>query len=464
MTTNDGGGGISPTSSSSSRRKKNENDLTSSPIQLSRTTSTPIVTRVGRNPGSLGYAMRKVFSREERSVWQEQEAVDLVRNDSLKHPSSLGGGHSSALSRVSSRIVDDNYYGEDEVEGDIGAELVLDETDFFDKTVLKEDHSANNKSVADAMLQKRAHSDKKSGLGGYKLRRFISTPTGVGARASNALLRRTPSYDHQQTEEDFNEDDESPLHLSRPVTLKRSPISLRLKKSSTKSNNDDDLSTVAESMENVEMAYNERRKEHKRRRMIKSIGLYVFLFTIIGVGVYLIKSNNGRSNNSASKNTIIEEREEGDDDTTTVALDTGYESDSIIEGNDEAEQQIEVGIDENEQQQAKEAKVVAIETKSPSHNPTKKPSSAPVDTYTMFHLIADCPYDDNERDNLMPEHIKNLQPEAEFLIHLGDTQYAKVDDCQEYAYREASDILKKSKIPTFVIPGDNDINDCDDHE
>ena len=65
----------------------------------------------------------------------------------------------------------------------------------------------------------------------------------------------------------------------------------------------------------------------------------------------------------------------------------------------------------------------------------------------------------------------------------------QVDDCEEYAYREASDILKKSPIPTFVLPvsrelsllflfhldvhelnsppslqGDNDINDCDDHE
>ena len=50
------------------------------------------------------------------------------------------------------------------------------------------------------------------------------------------------------------------------------------------------------------------------------------------------------------------------------------------------------------------------------------------------------------------------------FFYVGDTQYAKIDDCQEYAYREASDILKKSKIPTFVIPGDNDINDCDDHE
>ncbi len=93
--------------------------------------------------------------------------------------------------------------------------------------------------------------------------------------------------------------------------------------------------------------------------------------------------------------------------------------------------------------------------------PTAKPT---INTYTKFYVMADCPYSDNERYNLMPRYIEGLSDDADFLVHLGDLQYAKVDDCQEYAYDEASYILKKSRIPTFVLPGDNDINDCDDHE
>ena len=84
------------------------------------------------------------------------------------------------------------------------------------------------------------------------------------------------------------------------------------------------------------------------------------------------------------------------------------------------------------------------------------------DTLTTFYAIADCPYDDNERHNIMPDYIRNLDGGAEFMVHLGDLQYAKVDRCREYAYREAANILGKSRITTFVLPGDNDINDCDD--
>jgi len=64
----------------------------------------------------------------------------------------------------------------------------------------------------------------------------------------------------------------------------------------------------------------------------------------------------------------------------------------------------------------------------------------------------------------MPKYIEELSTDAEFVFHLGDLQKVKLTDCQEYAYEEASAILKKIPIPTFVLPGDNDINDCDDHK
>jgi len=93
--------------------------------------------------------------------------------------------------------------------------------------------------------------------------------------------------------------------------------------------------------------------------------------------------------------------------------------------------------------------------------PSYAPTSA---TYTKFYVMADCPYDDNERENLMPAYIEGLSSDAAFLFHLGDLQYAAEDNCEEWAYESASSIIKKSPIPTFVVPGDNDMNDCPDHE
>jgi hypothetical protein len=79
------------------------------------------------------------------------------------------------------------------------------------------------------------------------------------------------------------------------------------------------------------------------------------------------------------------------------------------------------------------------------------PSSG-VGTSITFYAMADAPYTDHERENIMPYQIRNLSSSAEFLIHLGDLQYA-AEGCQEHSYQAASDILKQSSIPVFVIPG-----------
>jgi len=99
------------------------------------------------------------------------------------------------------------------------------------------------------------------------------------------------------------------------------------------------------------------------------------------------------------------------------------------------------------------------------YTPTKisvSPSSGNGTSIT-FYAMADAPYTDHERENIMPYQIKNLSSSADFLVHLGDLQDA-ADGCQESAYQAASAILKQSNIPVFVIPGDNDINDCADFE
>ncbi|KAL7525449.1 hypothetical protein ACHAWF_001362, partial [Thalassiosira exigua] len=106
-----------------------------------------------------------------------------------------------------------------------------------------------------------------------------------------------------------------------------------------------------------------------------------------------------------------------------------------------------------------------LPTSSPTASPSQSPTSSPAEgTYTMFYVVADCPYNDEERYELMPRYIAELSPDADFLFHLGDLQYAKEDFCEEWAYEIGSSILAKSPVPTFVLPGDNEINDCDDVE
>lgn len=92
---------------------------------------------------------------------------------------------------------------------------------------------------------------------------------------------------------------------------------------------------------------------------------------------------------------------------------------------------------------------------------TPSPTDKIQDTVTVFYIMSDCPYNDNERQVLMPTHIASIPSDAEFLFHLGDLQYAMTDNCEEWAYESASSILKQSSVPTFVLPGDNDMNDCD---
>ncbi len=77
----------------------------------------------------------------------------------------------------------------------------------------------------------------------------------------------------------------------------------------------------------------------------------------------------------------------------------------------------------------------------------KKEEVAPEDTITTFS--------DEVRYHIMPRNIDQLGSDGELLVHLGDLQHAVVDRCRcrEGAYYEANEILTRSRMPTFLLPG-----------
>ena len=53
--------------------------------------------------------------------------------------------------------------------------------------------------------------------------------------------------------------------------------------------------------------------------------------------------------------------------------------------------------------------------------------------------------------------------DAQFLVHVCDFQSASMSGCDEYAYKNVHSLLppsNSSKLPMFILPGDNDWNDC----
>jgi hypothetical protein len=75
-----------------------------------------------------------------------------------------------------------------------------------------------------------------------------------------------------------------------------------------------------------------------------------------------------------------------------------------------------------------------------------------------FCVIADAPYTQEEAADL-PNQIANQMEGCEFLVHLGDL-FTGDTNCNEEDYIIIRDIMLESAIPTFVVLGDNEWNDC----
>jgi hypothetical protein len=75
-----------------------------------------------------------------------------------------------------------------------------------------------------------------------------------------------------------------------------------------------------------------------------------------------------------------------------------------------------------------------------------------------FYAMGDVPYVAAE-DDLLPKQVAELPADAEFVIHVGDIKDGSTP-CNEAVYQKVAGMLRKSKARVFVIPGDNEWNDC----
>jgi hypothetical protein len=78
----------------------------------------------------------------------------------------------------------------------------------------------------------------------------------------------------------------------------------------------------------------------------------------------------------------------------------------------------------------------------------------------VFSVTGCGPYKPDEKA-LLARYVDEVSADgkSEFLVHLGDIFPGTLDPAPESEYKSSADILKRSKIPVFIVPGDNEWND-----
>jgi len=77
-----------------------------------------------------------------------------------------------------------------------------------------------------------------------------------------------------------------------------------------------------------------------------------------------------------------------------------------------------------------------------------------------IRVMGDVPNFPEEYDQLEAD-LANVVGSDEFFVHLGDIK-SDPSPCEEPMYTSIESILQTSSIPVFVVPGDNEWNDCSD--
>jgi len=80
----------------------------------------------------------------------------------------------------------------------------------------------------------------------------------------------------------------------------------------------------------------------------------------------------------------------------------------------------------------------------------------------VFYVTSDSPYDSSEEQKLSAD--LQVMPDAEFVVHLGNIQDSSVTLCSESRYARVKDVLVQSPVPMFILPGEEDWNNCPNPE
>ena len=83
-------------------------------------------------------------------------------------------------------------------------------------------------------------------------------------------------------------------------------------------------------------------------------------------------------------------------------------------------------------------------------------------TPLQFSVMGDVPRSVHE-DTLLQQQIviHNRHSASEFMLHLGDIKSGSAP-CDEAVYAKVAGYLRRLDVPVFIVPGDNEWNDCDD--
>ena len=92
--------------------------------------------------------------------------------------------------------------------------------------------------------------------------------------------------------------------------------------------------------------------------------------------------------------------------------------------------------------------------------PVVAPKPVTYKTLVTMYVMGDVPYA-AEEDVLLPKQIAELPDDCEFVVHVGDIKRGS-RPCNVDVYAKVSGMLSKSAKPVFIIPGDNEWNDCRD--
>ena len=92
--------------------------------------------------------------------------------------------------------------------------------------------------------------------------------------------------------------------------------------------------------------------------------------------------------------------------------------------------------------------------------PGDESAAKDVDSRVTFYAMGDVPYVAAE-DVMLPQQIAELPQDAEFVVHVGDIK-GEGSPCNEAVYMKVANMLSRTVPPVFIIPGDNEWNDCVD--